>query len=53
MCIAVENVQEDGMITLVDGDGNEVTQPYSFSPITADLEDSDGGVKEPVGDGQM
>ena len=50
VCIAVDNVQEDGMITLVDGDGNEVTQPYSFSPITAELEDSDGGVKEPVGE---
>ena len=33
VCIAVRNVNEDGKITLVDANGNEVTQPNAHSPI--------------------
>ena len=44
VCIAVRNVDEDGKITLVDAQGNEVTQPNAHSPITAQLTDQDGGV---------
>ena len=44
MCIAVMNINEDGKITLLDEDGNELVQPRAHGPITADLTDPDGGV---------
>ena len=44
VCIAVMNVNEDGKITLRDGNGDELDQPYAHGPITADLTDPDGGV---------
>ena len=44
VCIAVRNVNEDGEITLVDANGNEVTQPDAHAVIIAQLTDQDGGV---------
>ncbi len=44
VCIAVMNINEAGEITLRDGDGEELVQPYAHGPITADLTDPDGGV---------
>ena len=44
VCIEVTNVDEAGEITLVDDNGNEVTQPYAQAEITAVLTDEDGGV---------
>ena len=48
VCIAVMNINEDGRITLLDEDGNELVQPRSQGPITADLTDPDGGVTDVV-----
>ena len=44
VCIAVMNINETGMITLRDKDGNELDQPHALGPITAKLTDPDGGV---------
>ena len=44
VCIAVMNIDEEGKITLRDGDGDELVQPYAHGAITADLTDPDGGV---------
>ncbi len=44
VCIAVMNIDEDGKITLLDEDGNELVQPRAQGPITASLVDPDGGV---------
>ena len=44
VCIAVMNINEDGKITLLDEDGNELVQPRAQGPITASLVDPDGGV---------
>ena len=48
VCIAVMNINEEGKITLLDEDGNELVQPYAQGPITADLTDPDGGVTDIV-----
>ena len=44
VCIAVMNIDEEGKITLLDEDGNEVVQPRAQGAITAELTDPDGGV---------
>ena len=44
VCIAVGNVQEAGKVTLVDGSGDELTQPRARGAITAVLTDPDGSV---------
>ena len=44
VCIAVNNIEEAGKITLLDEDGNELVQPHARGPITAELTDPDGGV---------
>ena len=44
VCIAVMNINEDGKITLLDEDDNELVQPRAQRPITASLTDPDGGV---------
>ena len=44
VCIAVMNINEDGKITLLDEDGNELVQPRAQGPIKASLVDPDGGV---------
>ena len=44
VCIAVRNVDEDGEITLVDANGNEVTQPDAHASLIAQLTDQDGGI---------
>ena len=44
VCIAVMNINENGKITLLDEDGNELVQPRAHGPITAELTDPDGGV---------
>ena len=43
VCIAVMNINEEGKITLLDKDGNELVQPYAHGTITAELTDPDGG----------
>ena len=48
VCIAVMNINEDGKITLLDEDGNELVQPRARGPITASLTDPDGGVTDVV-----
>ena len=44
VCIAVNNINEAGKITLLDEDGVELVQPRSLEPITAELTDPDGGI---------
>ena len=46
VCIAVMNINEDGKITLLDEDGDELVQPRALGPITAKLTDPDGGVTD-------
>ena len=46
MCIVVTNENEDGSITLVDDNGDEVEQPNAHGKITAVLTDQDGGVRD-------
>ena len=44
VCIAVMNINEEGEITLLGEDGNELVRPRAQGPITAELTDPDGGV---------
>ena len=46
VCIAVMNIAEEGKITLVDENGDEVDQPRIQGPITAVLTDPDGVVTD-------
>ena len=42
VCIAVMNIDEDGKVTLLDEEGNELVQPRALGTITASLTDPDG-----------
>ena len=42
VCIAVMNIDEEGKITLLDKERNELDQPYAHGTITAELTDPDG-----------
>ena len=42
VCIAVMNIDEDGKVTLLDEEGNELVQPRAQGTITASLTDPDG-----------
>ena len=46
VCIAVMNINEEGKITLLDEDLNELVQPRAQGSITAKLTDPDGGVTD-------
>ena len=46
VCIDVMNVPEDGKITLLDENGDEVLQPRAKGAITAVLSDPDGSVRD-------
>ena len=48
VCIEVTNTNEDGMVTLLDANGVEVVQPHAHGPLTAELTDPDGGVRDVV-----
>ena len=45
VCIDVTNENEDGMVTLFDTSGDELTQPHAHGEITAKESDPDGGVR--------